>query len=123
VTTLRTARVYDAPEPGDGTRVLVDRLWPRGVAKADAPFDTWLKEVAPSTELRHWYNHQPEHYAEFARRYRRELQQPEPQAALGELRKLVKAGPVTLLTATRELELSHLSVLAELLGGSHAGKA
>jgi uncharacterized protein YeaO (DUF488 family) len=123
VTKLRTARVYDAPEPGDGTRVLVDRLWPRGIAKAGAPFDLWLKEIAPSTELRHWYNHQPEHYAEFVKRYQRELEEPGPKEALGELRKLAKAGPVTLLTATRELELSHLSMLAELVGGSHARKA
>ena len=71
---MRIARVYDEPNPDDGVRVLVDRLWPRGLRKNDARIDRWCKNVAPSTELRHWYGHQPERFAEFAQRYLTELE-------------------------------------------------
>jgi uncharacterized protein YeaO (DUF488 family) len=106
------ARVYDAPGPDDGTRVLVDRLWPRGVAKATEAFDEWLSDVAPTTELRRWYSHDPARFDEFAARYRAELERPEPAAALVSLRALRRRGPVTLLTATKALDLSHAAVLA-----------
>jgi uncharacterized protein YeaO (DUF488 family) len=112
---LRTARVYEEPGARDGTRVLVDRLWPRGLTKEAAHVDVWLKDVAPSNELRRWYNHEPERFAEFRTRYLTELAQPEHAPALDELRGWVAAGPVTLLTSSRHLEISHLAVLTELL--------
>ncbi|KHO23553.1 DUF488 domain-containing protein [Mycolicibacterium setense] len=112
---VRLARVYTDPEPDEGQRVLVDRLWPRGLKKTDPRVGHWLPEVAPSTELRHWYDHKPERYEEFAARYTQELQSGEESTALDELRALVGKGTVTLVTATRDLELSHLSVLAGLL--------
>jgi uncharacterized protein YeaO (DUF488 family) len=111
---IRVARVYDEPSPDDGDRVLVDRLWPRGFRKDDPRVGTWRKDVAPSKELRGWYNHQPERFDEFAARYKKELQGSE---ALDELRKLTKRGVVTLVTATRELQGSHAAVLATLLKG------
>ena len=111
---LTVSRVYDT-DPGDGERVLVDRLWPRGFRKGDPRIDRWLRDVAPSTDLRKWYSHQPERFDEFAARYAAELQTPEGAAALAELRDVVKAGPVTLVTATRDLDGSHVAVLAELL--------
>ena len=110
---IRLARVYDDPGPDDGRRVLVDRLWPRGFRKDDPRVGTWLKEVAPSKELREWYSHQPERFDEFAARYREELHHSQ---ALDELRKLTKSGVVTLTTATRHVEGSHAAVLAALLG-------
>lgn len=112
---VRLARVYTDPEPDEGKRVLVDRLWPRGMKKSDPRVGRWLPAVAPSTELRHWYDHKAERYDDFAARYTQELQSGAEAAAFDELRALVKAGPVTLVTATREVELSHLTVLAKLL--------
>jgi uncharacterized protein YeaO (DUF488 family) len=109
---IRVARVYDDPSTDDGRRVLVDRLWPRGFRKDDPRVGTWFKDVAPSNELRGWYNHQPERFDEFAARYREELQGSE---ALDELRKLTKRGVVTLVTATRDVQGSHVAVLATLL--------
>ena len=80
MTEIKIARVYDAP--AEGTRVLVDRLWPRGVGKEDAPFDEWLQQVAPSTNLRIWYGHRREHFDEFRTRYAHELEAPETREAL-----------------------------------------
>ena len=111
---IRVARVYDDPSPEDGQRVLVDRLWPRGVRKDDPRVGTWVKDVAPSKELREWYHHQPERFDEFAARYREELQDGD---AFDELRRLTEHGFVTLVTATREVEGSHAAVLATLLRG------
>jgi uncharacterized protein YeaO (DUF488 family) len=111
---VRVARVYDEPGPDDGERILVDRVWPRGFRKSDPRVGTWLKDVAPSKELRTWYNHQPERFDEFAARYKKELQGSE---ALDELRKRTKRGPVTLVTATRDLDGSQAAVLAALLKG------
>jgi len=105
--------VYDEIEPGDGTRVLVDRVWPRGVAKGS--FDEWLKDVAPSTELRKWYGHDPDKFTEFRRRYLAELKDPDRAAALDQLRALQKSGPLTILTATKDVDISHAAVLATLL--------
>ena len=112
---VRVRRVYDDPEPADGARVLVDRLWPRGQRKDAVPLDGWLREVAPSTDLRHWYGHDPDKFAEFRRRYLEELAAPGPRAALGRLRTLATQGPLTLLTATKDAEHSQAAVLAELL--------
>ncbi|MDM7853491.1 DUF488 domain-containing protein [Cellulomonas alba] len=110
---IRTARVYDHPSAGH--RVLVDRLWPRGVRKDDAPFDEWLRDAAPSTELRHWYAHDPERFDGFAARYRTELADPAGVAALDRLRALAADGTLVLVTAVREVDLSHLVVLRAVL--------
>lgn len=112
---VRVRRIYARPEPDDGARVLVDRLWPRGVSKERAQLDQWCKEIAPSTELRKWYDHMPDRFDEFTQRYRRELRQPEHAAALAELRRLADAGNLTLLTATKQVELSEAQVLQEVL--------
>jgi uncharacterized protein YeaO (DUF488 family) len=112
---VRVRRVYEAPEAADGTRVLVDRLWPRGLAKAKAALDDWCKNVAPSDELRQWYGHEPGRFAEFSRRYQRELEDPDRAAALTRLRELSENRQLTLLTATREPDISEAAVLAELL--------
>ncbi len=106
-------RVYDPPEAGDGVRILIDRLWPRGLSEAALKFDAWPKELAPSNELRKWYGHDPKVFAEFGRRYRSEL--AAHKEALAALRAMIKGRKATLLTATRELDLSHATVLRELL--------
>jgi uncharacterized protein YeaO (DUF488 family) len=112
---VRVRRVYEDPEPDDGTRVLVDRIWPRGLTKAKAALDDWCKDVAPSDELRKWYGHDPERFAEFGRRYQQELKDPQRADSLTQLRELAK-DPLTLLTATRQPEISEAAVLADLLG-------
>ena len=114
---VRVRRVYDAPAAGDGARVLVDRLWPRGLRKTDADLAEWCKQVAPSNELRTWYQHDPAKTGEFTRRYRAELREPERAAALAHLRELADAQPVTLLTAAKALDISQAAVLADLLNG------
>jgi uncharacterized protein YeaO (DUF488 family) len=112
---IRLRRVYDDPSPDDGVRVLVDRVWPRGMTKSEARLDEWLKDVAPSTQLRRWYGHRPERFTEFRDRYLAELADPNRAAALEHLRTLLVQGPVTLLTATRDVTHSQAAVLAELL--------
>jgi uncharacterized protein YeaO (DUF488 family) len=114
---VQVRRVYDEPAPGDGTRVLVDRVWPRGLTKAKAGLDEWCKQIAPSTELRKWYSHDPERFEEFGRRYRSELDDPERAEALTHLRELAEGGTLTLLTATKQPEISEAAVLAQLLKG------
>jgi uncharacterized protein YeaO (DUF488 family) len=114
---VRVRRAYDDPESSDGARVLVDRIWPRGLSKERAALDEWCKDVAPSTELRKWYSHDPDRFAEFGRRYQTELADPERAAALAHLRDLAAADrPLTLLTATRQPDISEAAVLAGLLG-------
>ena len=115
VPTVRVRRAYDPPRADDGQRVLVDRLWPRGLSKQRAHLDEWCKDVAPSTELREWYGHDPDRFAEFARRYRTELGDPERAAALGRLRDSAAHGPLTLLTAAKRSDISEATVLADLL--------
>jgi uncharacterized protein YeaO (DUF488 family) len=112
---IRVARVYDDPRPDDGERVLVDRLWPRGFRKGDPRVGRWIPKVAPSTELRKWYSHEAARFDEFAARYAAELETEEGAAALAELRDARKAGPVTLVSAARDLDGSHVAVLARLL--------
>ena len=107
--------MYDAPDADDGERVLVDRLWPRGVRKDDPRVGRWLPKVAPSTELRKWYSHEAARFDDFAARYEAELETTDGATALAELRDVARGGPVTLVTATRDLELSHLTVLIRLL--------
>jgi uncharacterized protein YeaO (DUF488 family) len=99
--------------PQDGVRILIDRLWPRGVSKTKLKLDAWPRELAPSTELRKWYGHDPARFAEFRRRYKAELaERPEQLSAL---RAMVKGRAATLLTATRELDLSHAEVMRSIL--------
>ena len=113
--TVHVRRVYDEPRADDGTRVLVDRLWPRGMSKARARLDEWCRTVAPSPELRPWYHHEPERFDEFTRRYLDELATPERTAALVHLHDLANHGSLTLLTATKSVALSEAAVLATLL--------
>ncbi|MBS1907778.1 MAG: DUF488 domain-containing protein [Actinobacteria bacterium] len=115
---VRVRRIYDEPEPDDGARVLVDRLWPRGVSKERAALHEWCKDVAPSTELRQWYAHDPEKFPEFAQRYRAELTDPGQAEVLAGLRALVQQGPVTLLTAAKRSDISEATVLQQVLSGS-----
>jgi len=112
---VNVRRIYEPPEQTDGTRVLVDRLWPRGVSKERAHLDLWLKAVAPSSELREWYGHVPERFDEFAARYRDELRDTDRAAAFSQLRELSTQGALTLLTASRAVEISEATVLATLL--------
>lgn len=110
------ARIYDHAQRGT-TRVLVDRLWPRGIAKDQAPFQQWCKDVAPSTDLRKWYGHQPQRFAEFAERYRQELSEPPANRALEELRATARSTTVVLVTATKDLDHSGAVVLREVIAG------
>ncbi len=118
---VRPGRVYDPPQEADGTRVLVDRLWPRGMSKTKAALDEWCKQVAPTTELRRWYGHDPRRFAEFARRYQTELGQGEQSVALAHLREISTDRTVTLLTASKNPTLSEVAVLTDLLGSGGTG--
>ena len=110
---VRRKRIYEPSAPEDGTRVLVDRLWPRGLSKASAAVDVWLKEIAPSHELRRWYAHEPSRWEAFRTRYFAELDAtPEPVAAL---RELIARGPVTLVFSSREVDLNNARALVEYL--------
>lgn len=112
---VRVARVYDQPTPDDGARVLVDRLWPRGLAKDAAALHSWCKQIAPSAELRTWYAHDPERFDQFAARYRAELAEPDRAAALAALREISSHRTLTLLTATKALANSHATALAQVI--------
>ena len=105
-------RAYEAPARSDGKRILVDRLWPRGLTKEKAALDLWLKEVAPSGELRKWFGHDPEKWPEFARRYRAELK---GSRALAGLEALARRGDVTLVYAARDREHNEARVLQQIL--------
>ncbi|MEV6767214.1 DUF488 family protein [Nocardia sp. NPDC051030] len=112
----RVKRVYDVPEAGDGRRVLVDRLWPRGVSKQEAAIDEWAKDVTPSNELRKWYHADPgTRRADFERKYRSELTADEAREGLARLREEAAAGPLTLVTAVKDPEHSHVPVLLDEL--------
>jgi uncharacterized protein YeaO (DUF488 family) len=113
---VRVARVYEPPTGQGGYRLLVDRLWPRGLRRDADRFDEWCKDIAPSTELRTWYGHRPERFAEFSQRYQQELADADHADALAHLRALAeKHRTLTLLTASKDLELSHAGVLAEAI--------
>jgi uncharacterized protein YeaO (DUF488 family) len=112
---VRVRRAYEQPRADDGRRILVDRVWPRGLSREDAHLDEWCKDVAPSADLRTWYGHDPDRFEEFGRRYRAELEEPERAEALAHLRRLAEAGPLTLLTGARRSDISQATVLAELL--------
>lgn len=110
---IRIKRVYDAAAPDDGVRVLVDRLWPRGLHKSDVKMDLWLKDVAPSTELRRWFGHDPAHWNEFQTRYRQELSHG--NADVSQLMTLTKDNRVTLLYAAHDVLHNHALVLQAFL--------
>lgn len=112
-TKLHIKRVYDEPAKDDGKRILVDRLWPRGLTKEKAGVDLWLKEIAPSNELRKWFGHDPKKWPEFKRRYAGELKTHDQQIAL--LRQEAKEGAVTLLYGARDEEHNEAAVLLEML--------
>jgi uncharacterized protein YeaO (DUF488 family) len=110
--TFEIKRVYEPAASSDGVRVLVDRLWPRGVSKAKAHLDHWMKDVAPSPRLRQWFGHRPERFAEFKKRYRKEIN---GSAQLVELRRLGRGARVTLLYGARDPEMNQAAVLQTIL--------
>jgi uncharacterized protein YeaO (DUF488 family) len=112
---VRLKRAYDRPDPGDGRRVLVDRLWPRGVSKGDAAIDEWVKEIAPSTELRKWFGHDPARWDEFRERYAKEIQGHAD--LLGHLRDLARDGLVTLVYSARDEIHNDAVVLRQVILG------
>jgi uncharacterized protein YeaO (DUF488 family) len=117
---IHIKRVYEPAEQSDGYRVLVDRLWPRGLTKDEASLDEWLRDIAPSSELRHWYAHEPEHWSEFKRRYRHELRRDPAAAALSHLRdEIVTHKTVTLLYGAKDEQHNNAIVLLEYLNGHH----
>lgn len=109
---LNVKRAYEDATKGDGKRVLVDRIWPRGVSKEEAAIDWWAKEVAPSTELRKWFGHDPQRYDEFARRYRQELK---GNQQLQQLKEMVAAGDVTLVYSAKDEQHNQARVLQQIL--------
>lgn len=114
---VQVRRIYEEPADRDGTRVLVDRVWPRGLSKDEVSLNEWCKEVAPSTELRKWFGHDPEKFEEFDRRYRAELDEPERAEAVEHLRALAKRERLTLLTGTKDPDISQAAVLVDVLTG------
>lgn len=114
---IQVRRAYVDPAPEDGMRILVDRLWPRGVSKQKLPLYRWAKELAPSPGLRKWYGHEPERFEEFRRRYMSELEDESKASQVAELRRIASDRQVTLITATKDVERSGAVVLAEFLRG------
>jgi len=112
-------RVYEPPDPKDGARVLVDRLWPRGLKKEEAAIDLWVKDLAPSNELRKWFGHEPERWPEFQKRYRKELEAPEAREQIDALRTLAHKTHVTLLFAAHDETMNNAVVLGEVLRKRH----
>lgn len=112
---LKLKRAYDPPSPDDGTRILVDRLWPRGLTKEKAHIDLWLKDIAPSPELRKWFAHDPAKWSEFQARYKDELKSN--SGALAQLKAETAHHPVTLIFASRDVEHNEAIVLQKLLRG------
>ena len=111
---LQIKRVYDEPSDTDGTRILIDRLWPRGLTKAKAKVDLWLKDIAPSTELRQWFGHDPNKWDEFKKRYKDELKNN--SASVSQLREYMDKGKVTLVYGAKDKEHNDAVVLQEYLG-------
>ena len=109
-------RAYAPPAKGDGQRILVDRLWPRGVKRDTAAIDAWMKELAPSTELRRWFAHDPARWKEFIQRYRKELASPAAEAAMERLRKLASRRKVTLVYAAADTAHNNAVALRTILG-------
>jgi len=114
-TTVRIKRVYEPREKADGCRVLVDRLWPRGLTREKAAIDRWLKELGPSTELRQWFDHRTDRWQEFAKRYRRELAGPAARPLLKELAAMAAVGPLTLVFSAHDEVHNQAVVIAQVL--------
>ncbi len=114
---LKIKRAYERKEAGDGKRILIDRLWPRGVRKDEAGIDEWLKELAPSTALRQWFGHDPKKWEEFKKRYRKELAAPESKRLLEEIARSAERRNVTLIYGAKDTEHSDVQVLKELIVG------
>jgi len=112
---VRVGRVYEPRTRQDGFRVLVDRIWPRGLTKEKADLDEWCKSISLSTDLRKWYNHDPDRFDEFERRYRGELKDTERAEALRHLKELAKKMTLTLLAATRDVDISEAAAIAGIL--------
>jgi uncharacterized protein YeaO (DUF488 family) len=112
---IRTKRVYEPPEASDGYRVLVDGLWPRGLKKENVHLNEWLKEIAPSPELRKWFDHQETRWPGFAERYKKELRAPEKAAQLKRLKGLAKKQTVTLLYGARDERFNNAAVIFDIL--------
>ncbi|MGO1434471.1 MAG: DUF488 domain-containing protein [Canibacter sp.] len=112
---LSLKRAYDDAVKSDGTRVLVDRLWPRGVSKEKAQIDEWIKDIAPSAELRKWYQHDEDKFEEFEKKYQNELKSGEQAEAYKKLKDLVASTKVTLITATKAADISEAAVLEKML--------
>jgi uncharacterized protein YeaO (DUF488 family) len=112
---VKIRRIYDPPTGAEGYRALVDRLWPRGVKASPDLFDEWAKDAAPSADLRRWYGHDPAKFAEFARRYRAELDDPPARSTIQHLADISARSPLTLLTATKDVEHSGALVLAQVI--------
>lgn len=116
--TVKLKRAYESAHENDGKRILVDRLWPRGVSKEKAQLDEWLKELGPTTELRKWFNHDPEKFEDFAKKYRQELQTGEQKASYDKLKKIQKShDTITLVFAAKEEIYNHPQVLKDMLEG------
>jgi uncharacterized protein YeaO (DUF488 family) len=112
---VRTKRVYENPEPSDGIRILVDRLWPRGISKSKAKVDEWPKDLAPSDELRRWFGHAPGRWMAFRRRYERELESSDAKELIRQFRLLARRKTVTLVFAARDADHCNARVLADVL--------
>ena len=114
-TTIRLQRAYDDPQPDDGHRVLVDRVWPRGRTKAELRLDDWARDLGPSTPLRKWFGHDPARWSEFQLRYRKELAEPARAQALDELAAIARTGRVTIVYGARDREHNQAQVIADEL--------
>lgn len=112
---IHVKRAYEPPSPEDGVRVLGERLWPRGISREKLAVDAWLREIAPSPQLRRWYNHEPEKWDEFQQRYRRELQRPLQQELLAELVEKAASGALTLVYGSRDTERNSTVILAQVI--------
>lgn len=113
MTELKIKRIYDTPSKDDGIRILVDRLWPRGISKEKAHLDYWLKDIAPGTELREWFDHKPERFKEFSKNYREELKGKND--LINEIENFLKKHNVTLLYAAKDPEINHAIVLEDTI--------
>lgn len=111
--TIEIKRIYDAPDKADGFRILIDRLWPRGIKKVDAALDLWLKEIAPSNTLRKWFNHDAEKWPEFQKRYAKELE--DKQDLIDLIKEKAKAQTVTLLFGSKEMEHNNAVALLNII--------
>ncbi len=116
---LKTKRVYEPPSPEDGKRILIDRLWPRGIKKESAAIDDWIKDLAPNSDLRKWFNHEPEKWSEFRKRFFRELDTRDRQVEA--IMKLARKGTVTLVYGSREERYNNAIALKEYIEGRMHG--